>query len=205
MAINLDKGQRVNLSKESGGAQLFVIGMGWDPSRGGDSYDLDACAFLCQQQPDGNPKLLGEPGFVFYKNLTSPCGGVHHTGDNLTGGGEGDDEQIIVNLAKLDPTIDQIDFFVTIYDAVAKRQNFGMVDNSFIRIVQASENGGQIVPGSELYKFDLTEDYSSFMAVQFGSLYKKDGDWRFKAMGQGYKAELGDIVNGYLPGAVAAH
>jgi len=199
MSISLKKDQKINLSKEAPGAQKFIIGLGWDPNAsGGSNFDLDASAFLCIHDENGNPRLADDPGFIFYGNLESPDGGVVHTADNLTGGGDGDDEQIIIDFSKLDPKYVEIPIVVSIYQAHLRKQYFGMVKNAYIRIVDASNN-------QEVARYDLTEDFSMETLAHFGSLYKKDGEWRFSAVGAGFQAdpsqgrtgELDDFVKFY--------
>jgi len=188
MAISLSKGARVNLSKETPGLKNVRVGLGWDVNQadtGGD-FDLDVSAFLV----DSNGKCPTEKHFVYFKNTDSPCGAVHHHGDNRTGEGEGDDEKIDVKLDKVDPKIERIVFIVTIYDANARKQNFGQVRNPYIRIVDLDTN-------KELAKYELDEDFSTETGVNFGELYRKDGSWRFKAVGDGYKKELADFVKDF--------
>src|SRR4051812_17022905 len=183
MAINLQKGQR-----EAINAPKFVIGLGWDTnaSNTGSSYDLDASVFVLGE----NKKLLSDQHFVYYNNLKSPDGSVEHTGDNLTGDGDGDDEQIKVDLSKVDAQATEICIVVTIHDAEQKRQNFGQVRNSFVRVFDASTN-------SDVLKYELEEDFSIETAVEFGRIYKKDGNWKFEAVGAGMKGGLQDYLNRY--------
>lgn len=183
MAINLQKGQRENLN-----AQKFIIGLGWDTntsSTGGD-FDLDASAFVLGE----NKKILSDKHFVFYNNLNSPNDAVVHTGDNLTGDGDGDDEQIVVDLSKIDADASEICVVVTIHEAETRKQNFGQVRNSFIRIVDANSN-------QELLKYELEEDFSIETAVEFGRIYKRNGEWKFEAVGSGMKGGLEDYLNKY--------
>jgi tellurium resistance protein TerD len=181
MAINLQKGQRENLS-----APKFTIGLGWDTnsSVGGD-FDLDASVFMLT----ASNKLVSDGHFVFYNNATSPDGAVTHTGDNRTGAGEGDDEQIIVDLTKIDPTVESICVVVTIHEAEARKQNFGQVRNSFIRVFDGTN--------TDLVKFELDEDFSIETAVEFGRIYKKGDQWKFEAVGVGLKGGLGDYLAKY--------
>ena len=183
MAINLQKGQRENLN-----AQKFIIGLGWDTnsSSTGVNFDLDASAFIL----GGNGKILSEKHFVFYNNLNSPNDAVIHTGDNLTGDGDGDDEQIIVDLSKIDNDATEICIVITIHDANIRNQNFGQVRNSFIRIIDANSN-------NELLKYELEEDFSIETAVEFGRIYKRNGEWKFEAVGAGMKGGLEDYLNKY--------
>jgi tellurium resistance protein TerD len=183
MAINLQKGQR-----ESIDAPKFTIGLGWDTnsSSTGSAFDLDASIFLLGD----NKKIVSDEHFVFYNNLISPDGSVEHTGDNLTGDGDGDDEQIKVDLSKVDSRISEICIVVTIHEAEARRQNFGQVRNSFIRIFDAGSN-------QEILKYELEEDFSIETAVEFGRLYKREGKWKFEAVGVGMKGGLQDYLNKY--------
>jgi tellurium resistance protein TerD len=183
MAINLQKGQR-----EAIDAPKFVIGLGWDTNATatGTSFDLDASVFVLGE----NKKLVSDSHFVFYNNLKTPDGGVEHTGDNLTGDGDGDDEQIKVDLSKIDPKATEICVVVTIHDGEARKQNFGQVRNSFVRVFDPSTN-------TEILKYELEEDFSIETAVEFGRIYKKDGKWKFEAVGMGMKGGLQDFLNKY--------
>ncbi len=182
MAINLQKGQRESLN-----AQKFTIGLGWDTnaSSTGAAFDLDASVFML----GSNSKLVADEYFVFYNNKTSPDGAVTHTGDNLTGDGEGDDESILVDLSKINPAVQEICVVVTIHDAADRKQNFGQVRNSFIRVVDQNNN--------VLVKYELDEDFSIETAIEFGRIYKKDGQWKFEAVGAGMKGGLEDYLNKY--------
>ena len=183
MAINLQKGQRETLN-----APKFTIGLGWDTnaSSTGASFDLDASVFIMGE----NKKILSDEHFVFYNNLKSPDESVEHTGDNLTGDGDGDDEQILVDLSKIDPRTSEICIVVTIHDAEERKQNFGQVRNSFVRILDSSNN-------SELVKYELEEDFSIETAVEFGRIYKRNNEWKFEAVGVGMKGGLQDYLNKY--------
>lgn len=183
MAINLQKGQRENIN-----APKFTIGLGWDTniSSTGTSFDLDASAFIV----GANGKILSDAHFIFYNNLKAPDESVIHTGDNLTGDGDGDDEQIKIDLTKIDSAVKEICIVVTIHDAQGRKQNFGQVRNSFIRIVDDSNN-------IEMVKYELEEDFSIETAVEFGRIYNKDGQWKFEAMGVGMKGGLEDYLNKY--------
>ncbi|SHM45000.1 TerD family protein [Flavobacterium chilense] len=183
MAINLQKGQRENIN-----APKFTIGLGWDTNNSttGSSFDLDASVFILGD----NKKILSDAHFVFYNNLKSPDEAVIHTGDNLTGDGDGDDEQVKIDLTKINPAVKEICIVVTIHDAVSRKQNFGQVRNSFIRIVDDSNN-------TEMVKYELEEDFSIETAVEFGRIYNKDGQWKFEAMGVGMKGGLEDYLNKY--------
>ncbi len=183
MAINLQKGQRENIN-----APKFTIGLGWDTNNAatGTEFDLDASVFIMGE----NKKLLSDEHFVFYNNLLSPDGGVEHTGDNLTGAGDGDDEQIKIDLAKVDPKTTEICVVVTIHEAANRRQNFGQVKNSFVRIFDTDTN-------TDILKYELEEDFSIETAVEFGRIYKREGKWKFEAVGVGMKGGLQDYLNKY--------
>jgi tellurium resistance protein TerD len=187
----LKKGERTSLTKENPGLRAVVVGLGWDSNSfsTGSAFDLDASAFVCREDK-GNPKLISDKHFVFYGNKATPNESVKHSGDNLTGAGDGDDESIVVDLSKLEDTCSEISVIVTIYDAVARRQNFGQVRKSYIRILDADTQ-------VELARSDLEEDFSSATAVQFGSLYRKDGGWSFKSVCAGYEKGLTDFVKYY--------
>ncbi len=181
MPISLKKGQKVSLTKDNPGLKKVVVGLGWDINQfdtGGD-FDLDAAAFLLTD----TGKISRSEDFVFYGNLSHPSGGVQHMGDNLTGAGDGDDEQIKVELAKVPDNITKIAFTVTIYEAEARRQNFGQVNNAFIRIYNEET-------GEEMLRYDLGEDFSIETAAVFGELYKSSGEWKFNAIGSGYQGGL---------------
>lgn len=183
MAINLQKGQRENIN-----APKFTIGLGWDTnsSSTGSGFDLDASVFILGE----NKKILSDSHFIFYNNLKSPDDSVIHTGDNLTGDGDGDDEQVRIDLTKINASVKEICIVVTIHDAENRKQNFGQVRNSFIRIVDDSNN-------SEMVKYELEEDFSIETAVEFGRIYNKDGQWKFEAIGVGMKGGLQDYLNKY--------
>lgn len=189
MAISLAKGGRVNLSKEAPGLSKMVVGLGWDANATdtGAAFDLDASVFMV----DASGKVPNDESFVFYNNLKSPCGAVEHTGDNKTGEGDGDDEQIKVDLSQIPENIQELIFVVTIDQADARNQNFGQVSNSFIRMVDEGTN-------NEVLKYELDEDYSAETAIEFGKLYRKDGSWRFQAVGAGYNAGLQGFVDKYI-------
>lgn len=183
MAINLQKGQR-----ESINTPRFTIGLGWDTnsSSTGTSFDLDASVFILGE----NKKLLSDQHFVFYNNLKSPDAAVEHTGDNLTGDGDGDDEQIEVDLSKIDPNATEICVVVTIHDAEQRRQNFGQVRNSFVRVFDSGTN-------ADILKYELEEDFSVETAIEFGRIYKRNNEWKFEAVGVGMKGGLQDYLNRY--------
>ncbi|MDR1897909.1 MAG: TerD family protein [Prevotellaceae bacterium] len=183
MAINLEKGQRVEVKLPK-----FVIGLGWDAnsSTTGEAFDLDASVFVLGE----NKKILSDEYFIFYNNLKSPDGAVEHTGDNLTGEGEGDDESIKVDLSCISPNAAEICIVVTIHNAQERNQNFGQVHNSFIRIY--NPDGGE-----EILKYELEEDFSIETAVEFGRIYKRKDEWKFEAVGVGQKGGLEDYLNKY--------
>lgn len=184
MAINLQKGQRIEI-----GLQKVGVGLGWDPNEStGYDFDLDASAFMLGE----NKKLPADEFFVFYNNQKSPDGAVESSGDDLTGGNSdgGDDETLTVDLSKVDPRVNEILFTATIHDAENRRQNFGQVRNSYIRIYNAITN-------EEIAKYDLDEDFSIETAVEFGRLYRRNGEWKFEAIGNGYKGGLEHFVNKY--------
>lgn len=188
MPINLTKGQKVSLTKGNPGLKKIMVGLGWDINAfdtGGD-FDLDASAFVLGA--DG--KCLSDANFVFYGNLRDPSGAVEHMGDNLTGEGEGDDEQIMIDLTKMPPNAEKVAFTITIYDADERRQNFGQVSNAFCRVVNAET-------GEELVRFDLGEDFSIETAVVLGELYKNNGEWKFNAIGSGYQGGLKALTAHY--------
>ena len=188
MAVSLSKGGRVSLSKEVPGLKKIRVGLGWDANATdtGTDFDLDASAFVLGA--DG--KVLGDEWFIFYNQTTSPDGAIIHQGDNRTGAGEGDDEVIEIDLDKVDPKVDKIVFTVTIHDAQARNQNFGQVNNSFVRVVNADDN-------NEITKYELDEDYSTETAINFGELYRKGGEWRFKAVGDGFNEGLAGFAKMY--------
>lgn len=187
MSVSLAKGGNVSLTKIAPSLTAVAVGLGWDiRATTGADFDLDASALLCGA--DG--KVIDDSHFVFFNNLKSPDGSVEHTGDNLTGEGEGDDEVINVDLAQLAPAVEKVVFPVSIYDAQNRQQSFGQVVNAFIRIVDRGT-------GSELARYDLSEDASSETAMVFGELYRRDGEWKFRAIGQGYAAGLAGIAKDY--------
>jgi tellurium resistance protein TerD len=187
VGVSLVKGANVSLTKEAPGLTNVVVGLGWDVrSTTGADYDLDASAIML----NANGKVLSDSHFVFFNNLVSPDGTVEHTGDNLTGVGDGDDESIKVNLAAMAPEVAKIVFAVSIYDADGRRQNFGQVSNAFIRVVNALDD-------RELTRFDLTEDASTETAMVFGELYRYGSDWKFRAVGQGYASGLAGIARDF--------
>ncbi|MFG2822466.1 TerD family protein [Kitasatospora sp. NPDC048365] len=187
MGVTLAKGGNVSLTKEAPGLTSVIVGLGWDVrATSGAAFDLDASALLC----DASGRVLSDQHFVFYNNLRSPEGSVEHSGDNLTGGGDGDDEQIRVNLAAVPPTVAKVVFPVSIYDADQRRQSFGQVRNAFIRVVNEAD-------GSEVARYDLSEDASTETAMVFGELYRYGTEWKFRAIGQGYASGLRGIALDY--------
>ena len=188
MPISLKKGQKVSLSKENPGLTKVLVGLGWDVNAfdTGGSFDLDAATFLLGE----NGKITRTEDFAFYGNLQHPSGAVEHLGDNLTGAGDGDDEQIKVDLSLVPENIQRVAFTVTIYDADVRRQNFGQVNNAFIRIVDESN-------GQEILRYDLGEDFSIETAAIFGELYKHNGEWKFNAIGSGYQGGLAALGANY--------
>ncbi|WP_454055435.1 TerD family protein [Clostridium sp. Marseille-Q7071] len=199
MSVNLQKGQKVSLTKDNASLSKIVVGLGWDAAEsksggffgglfGGKSVaniDCDASVFMLNQ----NGKLVGNKSVVYFGNLKSSCGGVVHTGDNLTGDGDGDDEQIIVELNKISPNIHRLLFTVNIYDCIKRKQDFGMIKNAFIRVVDAKTR-------KELIKYNLSDDYSGKTTLLVGELYHHDGEWKFSALGEGTNdTGLQDIAN----------
>ncbi|MEZ3446883.1 MAG: TerD family protein [Lachnospiraceae bacterium] len=181
MPVSLQKGQKVSLTKDNPGLKKVVVGLGWDVNAfdtGGD-FDLDAAAFLLND----TGKVSGSDDFVFYGNLSHPSGSVVHQGDNLTGIGDGDDEQIKIDLSKVPENVTKIAFTVTIYEPEQRKQNFGMVNNAFIRIYNEES-------GEEMLRYDLGEDFSIETAAVFGELYKSGSEWKFNAIGSGFQGGL---------------
>ncbi|MFC8074965.1 TerD family protein [Streptomyces sp. NPDC057137] len=184
MGVSLGKGGNVSLSKEAPGLTAVLVGLGWDArSTTGADFDLDASALLVNSAG----RVLSDQHFIFYNNLKSPDGSVEHTGDNLTGEGEGDDESLKVNLAGVPADVDKIVFPVSIHEAGSRGQSFGQVRNAFIRVVNQAG-------GAELARYDLTEDASTETAMVFGELYRHGAEWKFRAVGQGYASGLAGIA-----------
>lgn len=188
MGISLQKGQKVDLTKTNPGLSKVVVGLGWDVNTydTGGNFDLDTAAFLL----GANGKVRSSDDFVFYGNLRHVSGSVEHMGDNTTGEGDGDDEQIKIDLNRVPEAISRITFTVTIYEADERRQNFGQMNNAFIRIVDE-------VKGVELLRYDLGEDFSIETAAVFGELYKHNGEWKFNAIGSGYQGGLASLCANY--------
>lgn len=188
MPINLQKGQKVSLTKGNPGLKNIMIGLGWDVNRydGGADFDLDAAVFMLGE----NGKTPTSDEFIFYGNLVHKSGAIEHMGDNLTGQGDGDDEQIKVDLTKVPDNIQKMDFTVTIYEADKRRQNFGQVDNAYIRIVDESTK-------EELIRYDLGEDFSIETAVVVGEIYRYNGEWKFNAIGSGFQGGLAALCGNF--------
>lgn len=187
MSVTLAKGGNVSLSKQTDNLTKVAVGLGWDVrTTTGADHDLDASALAT----GANLKVLSDQHFVFYNNLRSPEGTIEHTGDNLTGAGDGDDEVINVDLAATPPTITNIFFPVSIHDAQARGQSFGQIRNAYIRVVDATT-------GVELARYDLSEDASTETAMVFGELYRHNSEWKFRAIGQGYASGLAGIARDY--------
>jgi tellurium resistance protein TerD len=187
MAISLQKGGNVNLSKEAPGLAKMTIGLGWDTrATDGAGFDLDGAVFLLNT----GGKVRSDADFIFYNNLKSTDGSIVHSGDNLTGAGEGDDETVTIDLGKVPADIDKIVVGVTIHEAETRRQNFGMVSKAFIRCVNADG-------GSEIARYDLSEDGSTEAAMVFGEVYRNGADWKFRAIGQGFQGGLGPLAKSF--------
>ena len=188
MAVSLQKGQKVSITKNNPGLSNVVVGLGWDVNQfdTGGSFDLDTAAFMLGD----NGKCPTDKEFIFFGNLNHPTGCIQHMGDNLTGAGDGDDEQIKINLNAVPANISKIAFSVTIYDAETRRQNFGQVNNAFIRIYNEAN-------GEEILRYDLGEDFSIETAAVFGELYKNNGEWKFNAIGSGYQGGLAALCGNF--------
>jgi tellurium resistance protein TerD len=187
VSVSLTKGGNVSLTKEAPGLTNVIVGLGWDVrTTTGTDFDLDASAIVV----GADSKVMSDKHFIFFNNLVSPDGTVEHTGDNLTGEGEGDDEQVKINLAGMVPEADKIVFAVSIYDADARSQSFGQVRNAFIRVVNAADS-------KEIARYDLSEDASTETAMVFGEVYRSGADWKFRAVGQGYASGLAGIARDF--------
>ena len=188
MGITLSKGQKVDLTKSNPGLKNIIVGLGWDLNKydGGHSFDLDTAAFLTS----GAGRVTGDTDFVFYNNLRHPSGSVTHLGDNLTGIGEGDDEQIKVILDQVPANIERIAFTVTIHEAMERNQNFGQVSNAYIHVLDE-------VTGTELIRYDLGEDFSIETAIVVGELYRHNGEWKFNAIGSGFQGGLAALCGNF--------
>lgn len=187
MAVSLSKGGNVSLSKEAPGLSEVIVGLGWDPRvTDGTEFDLDASVFVTGE----NGKVLDDASFIFYNNKTSADGSVEHQGDNRSGEGEGDDEQVVVKLTGLAPAVKKLVFAVTIHEAEGRNQNFGQVSNAFIRVVNKADN-------KEIARYDLSEDASTETAMIFGEVYKHNDEFKFKAIGQGFAGGLKPLAESY--------
>ncbi|MCG8146884.1 TerD family protein [Moraxella sp. PS-22] len=187
MAISLTKGGNVNLSKEAPNLTNMAVGLGWNPrATDGQAFDLDAVAFLVNE----SGKVRADTDFIFFNNLKSSDGSVEHTGDNRTGEGDGDDEVIKVDLTKVPADVSKVVFCAVIYDGQARNQNFGQVANAYIRVVNTQGD-------AEVARYDLSEDSSTETAMIFGELYKNNGEWKFRAVGQGFAGGLGPLAASY--------
>ncbi len=187
MAISLSKGGNVSLSKEDPNLKKVLVGLGWDVrATDGAAYDLDASVFIVNEQN----KVRSDSDFIFYNNLRSSDGSVEHTGDNLTGEGEGDDEQVKVDLEKIPREVNKLVFSVTIHEAETRRQSFGQVSGAFIRVVNGESN-------NEIVRYDLSEDASTETAMLFGEVYRNKGEWKFRAVGQGFNGGLGPMAQNF--------
>lgn len=188
MVVSLAKGQKVDLTKTNPGLSKLTVGLGWDTNKydGGHDFDLDSSVFLL----DASGKVSGPQDFIFYNQTTGGNGSVVHSGDNLTGAGDGDDEQIKVALKEVPESVQKITFTVTIHEAESRTQNFGMVSNAFIRVVNEETN-------EELIRYDLGEDFSIETAVVVGELYRHNGEWKFSAIGSGYQGGLAALCNDF--------
>jgi tellurium resistance protein TerD len=187
VGVSLSKGGNVSLTKEAPNLTAVIVGLGWDArTTTGTDFDLDASALLTSAEG----KVVSDQHFVFFNNLTSPDGSVEHTGDNLTGEGEGDDEVIKVNLAGVPADVAKIVFPVSIYEAESRQQSFGQVRNAYIRVVNQADN-------KELARYDLSEDASTETAMVFGELYRHGAEWKFRAIGQGYASGLRGIAQDF--------
>ena len=190
MAVNLSKGQRVSLDK---GMTMALVGLGWDVNQydGGADFDLDASAFLLGP----NEKVTSDADFVFYGNLKHASGGVEHTGDNLTGEGEGDDEVLTIDFTKVPADVDKIAITVTIYEAQVRKQNFGQVSNAYVRVARMAN--AQDMQGTEVLRFDLMEEFSVETALVVCEIYRHNGEWKFNAVGAGYQGGLEALCRAY--------
>lgn len=188
MPVSLKKGQKVSITKDNPGLQNIIVGLGWDLNQfdTGGAFDLDSSAFLITD----SGKVSSQSDFVFFGNLVHPSGSVTHLGDNLTGEGAGDDEQVRIDLSKVPADITKIVFAVTIYDADTRNQNFGQVNNAFVRVVNESTN-------EEVLRYDLGEDFSIETSVVFGEIYKNGSEWKFNAIGNGFNGGLAGLCGNY--------
>ncbi|CCG42702.1 TerD family protein [Magnetospirillum molischianum] len=187
MAVSLSKGGNVSLTKEAPGLTAIDVGLGWDARvTDGSAFDLDASAFLLNE----GGKVRSDADFIFYNNKTSADGSIVHQGDNQTGSGDGDDEVVSINLSNVPADVLKVAFSVTIHEAEARKQNFGQVANAYIRVVNKAD-------GKEIARYDLSEDYSTETAMIFGEIYRNGGEWKFKAIGQGFADGLGPLAKNF--------
>lgn len=187
MAISLQKGGNVNLNKEAPGLKKLLVGLGWDPrATDGKEFDLDGSVFML----NASGKARSDADFIFYNNLKSADGSVAHSGDNRSGQGDGDDETVTIDLEKVPADVDKISVCVTIHDAAARNQNFGMVSKAFIRCINGGDN-------KEIARFDLSEDSSVETAMIFGEIYRAGAEWKFKAIGQGFAGGLAPLARSF--------
>lgn len=188
MAVSLQKGQKVDLTKSNPGLTQIKVGLGWDTNKydGGGEFDLDVSVFLLNDQG----KVVDDKHFIFFNNAVSPDGSVVHSGDNRTGAGDGDDEVIDIDLSKVSSSIQKIAFSITIYDAADRNQNFGQVSNAYARVLNPAN-------GEELIRYDLGEDFSIETAIVVGDLYRHSGEWKFSAIGAGYRDGLAGLARDY--------
>lgn len=188
MAVVLTKGQKVDLTKGNKGLKNIIVGLGWDVNKydGGFDFDLDSAAFCC----NGDKKVVTDADMIFYNNLKHASGAIEHMGDNLTGAGDGDDEQIKIDLSAVPESIERINFTVTIHEAEERKQNFGQVSNAYVRVVNADNN-------EELIKYDLEEDFSIETAIVVAELYRHNGEWKFNAIGSGFQGGLAALCRNF--------
>jgi len=188
MAVNLTKGQKIDLTKTNAGLNNIIIGLGWDVNRydGDSDFDLDASAFIL----NASGKVRKDEDMIFFNNTNGANGAVVHTGDNTTGEGEGDDEQIKIDLGKIPADVEKVAFVITIHEATERNQNFGQVSNAFVRVVDDAKN-------EEIVRYDLGEDFSIETALIVGELYKHNGEWKFAAIGSGYQGGLAAVCQAY--------
>ena len=188
MSTTLETGHRINLEKAAPGLKRVRIGLGWKVNAAdGQAFDLDASVFLCRKNAADDPVMISNAHFVYYNQTTSPDGAVVHSGDNRTGDKDGDDEVITVDLVRVDPEVMELPIVVTIHEGEARKQNFGRVNGAYVKVYNDET-------GEQLASYDLNEDYSDKTALQFGSLYRKDGEWRFQAVGAGFKLNLATFI-----------
>jgi tellurium resistance protein TerD len=188
MSTTLETGHRINLEKTAPGLKRVRIGLGWKVNAAeGQAFDLDSSVFLCRKDANDDPVMISNAHFVYYNHTTSPDGAVVHSGDNRTGDTAGDDEVITVDLGRVDAAVMEMPIVVTIHEGEARKQNFGRVSGAYVKIYNDET-------GEEIAQYNLTEDYSDKTALQFGSLYRRDGEWRFHAVGAGFKLNLATFI-----------